>query len=71
MLFRLRFVHCAITKAPIANFIHFNLSMSLMIGLIVFISGVETAKDTKVISLFHFVNPDLLYSSLPGCVDAV
>ena len=35
------------------NFIHFNLSMSLMIGLIIFISGVETARDIKVMLLLY------------------
>ena len=31
------------------NFIHFNLALSLFIGLIVFVSGVETTKDNKVL----------------------
>ena len=30
------------------NFIHFNLTLSLFIGLILFVSGVETAKDKEV-----------------------
>ena len=37
------------------NFIHFNLSMSLMIGLIIFVSCVETAKDIKVMLLLYIV----------------
>ena len=36
------------------NFIHFNLSISLMIGLIIFISGVETARDIKVMLLLYY-----------------
>ena len=44
------------------NFIHFNLSMSLMIGLIIFISGVETAKDNKVVLLLYVVNPAKKFS---------
>ena len=56
--------------------------MSLMIGLIIFISGVETAKDIKVILLPYVINsdkfflyPGWLYGScnsfalfLPGCI---
>ena len=30
------------------NVIHFNLTLSLTIGLIIFVSAVETAKDNKV-----------------------
>ena len=30
------------------NFIHFNLSLSLVIGLIIFVSAVETVKDNEV-----------------------
>ena len=32
----------------IPNFIHFNLALSLLIGLIVFVSAIETAKENKV-----------------------
>ena len=58
--------------------------MSLMIGLIIFISGVETARDIKVLNVAAcsyinpakmFVHPGWLYSScnsstlfLPGCI---
>ena len=31
------------------NFIHFNLALSLLIALVIFISGIETAKGNKVI----------------------
>ena len=30
------------------NFIHFNLALSLLIGLIFFVSAIETAKENKV-----------------------
>ena len=30
------------------NKIHLNLSIALLLGLIVFVSGIETAKDNKV-----------------------
>ena len=43
------------------NFIHFNLSLSLTIGLIIFISGVETAKDIKVILLLYTVSSAKLF----------
>ena len=33
------------------NFIHLNMSMSLIIGLIIFVSGIDTAKDIKVICI--------------------
>ena len=34
------------------NLIHFNLSLSLMIGLILFVSSVETLKDHEVLFVF-------------------
>jgi len=30
------------------NMIHLNLSLALLLGLIVFVSGIETASDNKV-----------------------
>ena len=35
----------------VPNFIHFNLALALLIGLIIFVSAIETAKDNKVIQL--------------------
>ena len=35
----------------VPNFIHFNLALSLCIGLIFFVSAIETAKDNEVIKL--------------------
>jgi len=35
------------------NKIHLNLSIALLLGLIVFISGIETAKDDKVNISFY------------------
>ena len=35
------------------NFIHLNMSVSLIIGLIIFVSGIETAKDIKVIYMYY------------------
>ena len=32
----------------IHHFIHFNLSLSLLLGLILFVSGIETPKDSRV-----------------------
>ena len=32
----------------IPNFIHFNLALALLLGLIFFVSGIETVKDIKV-----------------------
>jgi len=32
----------------IHHFIHFNLSLSLLLGLVLFVSGIETAKDSQV-----------------------
>ena len=34
------------------SFLHFNLALALLIALIFFVSGVETAKENKVIILF-------------------
>ena len=38
----------------IQDFIHFNLSLSLTMGLITFVSGIETANDNDV--RFVFLN---------------
>ena len=37
------------------NFIHFNLALSLVIGLIIFVSAVETMKDNKVTLLIIII----------------
>jgi len=34
------------------NFIHLNLALSLLIGLIIFVSAIETAKDNEVVFVF-------------------
>ena len=35
----------------ISDFIHFNLTLALLIGSIVFVSSIETAKDDEVITI--------------------
>ena len=35
----------------VPNFIHFNLALALLIGLIIFVSAIETVKENKVIQL--------------------
>ena len=36
------------------NFIHFNLALSLVIGLIIFVSAVDTMKDNEVMLLIFY-----------------
>ena len=37
----------------IQHFVHFNLSLSLLMGLIVFVAGIEAANDNEVSSMMH------------------
>ena len=66
LLHKFKFMHSNFRKSiykGIPNFIHFNLALSLFIGLIVFVSGIETAKDNKVISCYFLVTVSWLIFS--------
>ena len=56
MAMSLRLFHC---RKEIFNqvrhFIHINLSVALLLGLIVFVSGIETASDLRVRIIYVYV----------------
>ena len=39
----------------IHNFIHLNLAIALIMALIVFVSGIETATESEVSSVLHII----------------
>ena len=39
----------------ILNFVHLNLAIALIMALIVFVSGIETATESEVSSVLHII----------------